>query len=363
MKILPENFRILDLFCGAGGLSWGLHKNQYFKTVVALDNDEFAAETFRCNMPETDVLVGDIMNNDVKEAVVSLSREKNVNMIVGGPPCQGYSMKGKKLGLEDPRNFLFREYLDLVSRIQPDVFVIENVKGILLAANGWFKDEIVHTIEELDYTVKYEILNAADFGVPQARERAIFICSKHGAIDLPKANVYVWTTVRDAISDLAYLESGEGQFVQDYITDAESKYQKSRREGSTQLYNHKASNHKQIAIDKLKMIPPECGKEALPEELLGNQKFKTTWGRLKWDEVSPTIDTRFDACSNGTNNHPFLNRAITPREAARLQSFDDRFVFYGSKVYIRKQIGNAVPPLLAKAIADQIAVSFGLEEK
>lgn len=115
-----------------------------------------------------------------------------------------------------------------------------------------------------------------------------------------------------------------------------------------------------FAIEKLKMIPPEQGKEFLPEEMHGNQQFKTTWGRLKWDAVSPTIDTRFDASSNGTNNHPYLHRAITPREAARIQSFDDDFIFYGSKVHIRKQIGNAVPPLLAKAIADQIAASFNL---
>jgi len=133
------------------------------------------------------------------------------------------------------------------------------------------------------------------------------------------------------------------------------------RAGSDKLYNHKASNHKQVAIDKLKMIPPEQGKKFLPSELHGNQKFNTTWGRLKWDEVSPTIDTRFDASSNGTNNHPFLHRAITPREAARIQSFDDKFIFYGLKVYIRKQIGNAVPPLLAKAIADQINMAFDNE--
>ena len=99
------------------------------------------------------------------------------------------------------------------------------------------------------------------------------------------------------------------------------------RKGSKKLYNHKASNHKEIAIEKLRLIPPEQGKEYLPKEMIGKQKFKTTWGRLKWDEVSPTIDTRFDASSNGTNNHPFLHRAITPREAARLQSFDDTFIF------------------------------------
>ena len=126
------------------------------------------------------------------------------------------------------------------------------------------------------------------------------------------------------------------------------------RRYSAKLYNHKASNHAQIAIQKLQMIPPEKGKEFLPEELLGKQKFHSTWGRLKWDEASPTIDTRFDAASNGTNNHPVLNRAITPREAARIQSFDDTYIFYGTKVAVRTQIGNAVPPLMAKAIADKI---------
>lgn len=356
-----KDFRVLDLFCGAGGLSWGIHKNSYFKTVVAVDFDEKAAATFKKNMPETEVVVGDITDIAVKKQIVLLAKKNGVNMVVGGPPCQGYSMKGKKLGLKDPRNFLFREYFELIEELKPTVFVIENVKGLLLSANGWFKDEIVKTIKRLGYTVTFDILNAADFGVPQSRERAIFICSKDGEISLPKPTVKKWTTVRDAIEDLAYLNSGEGAFEQEYITKPKSKYQMIMRKGSLKLYNHKASNHKQIAIDKLKLIPPEQGKECLPKELHGNQKFKTTWGRLKWDDISPTIDTRFDAASNGTNNHPFLNRAITPREAARIQSFDDKFIFYGSKVYIRKQIGNAVPPLLAKAIADQIADSFGLK--
>ncbi len=347
-------FRVLDLFCGAGGLSYGLDKNPHFKTVVALDFDEQATITFKNNIPDANVLVGDITDETIKRKIVELSKKEKVNMIVGGPPCQGYSMKGKKLGLKDPRNFLFREYLNIVREIQPEVFVIENVKGLLLSTNGLFRDEIINTIKELGYLVEYGAINAADYGVPQSRERAIFICSKHYTVHLPSPTVKKYTSVREAISDLSYLESGEGDFEQDYRIEPESQYQRVMRKESKKLYNHKASNHKQIAIDKLKMIPPEQGKECLPEEMHGNQKFKTTWGRLKWDEVSPTIDTRFDASSNGTNNHPFLNRAITPREAARIQSFDDKFVFYGSKFYIRRQIGNAVPPLMAKAIADQI---------
>ncbi len=347
-------YKILDLFCGAGGFSYGMDKNPNFETLIALDNDQYAGDTFKKNMPYADVIIGDITDDSIKEDIINKAKSLGVNMIIGGPPCQGYSMKGKKLGLKDPRNFLFREYLNFVERLKPDVFVIENVKGLLLASNGWFKDEIVKTIGELAYTVEYGVLNASDYGVPQARERAIFICSKHNRVTLPTKTAKKIVTVRDAISDLSYLESGEGAFEQDYKLDVLSDYQKLMRKGSKRLYNHKASNHKQVAIDKLKMIPPEKGKEFLPEELIGNQKFKTTWGRLKWDEVSPTIDTRFDASSNGTNNHPYLHRAITPREAARIQSFDDKFIFYGSKVHIRKQIGNAVPPLLAKAIADKI---------
>ena len=351
-------FRVLDLFCGAGGFSYGIDSNPNFQTVVALDFDEKAAKTFSMNMPNSKVIVGDITDASVKDRVKNLSIENKVNMIIGGPPCQGYSMKGKKLGLKDPRNFLFREFLNIVKELQPEVFVIENVKGLLLASNGWFKDEILNSIKELGFNVEYGILNAKDFGVPQARERAIFICCKSKTISLPKPREDKIVTVRDAISDLSYLESGEGDFEQDYCTEPKTSYQKMMRKGSTCLYNHKASNHKQVAIEKLKMIPPEKGKECLPEELHGNQKFRTTWGRLKWNEVSPTIDTRFDAASNGTNNHPYLNRAITPREAARIQSFNDCFVFYGSKVYIRKQIGNAVPPLLARSIADQISDTF-----
>lgn len=346
-------FRILDLFSGAGGMSYGIEKNSHFTTEVALDFNEKALQTFKYNMPHTTVVCGDITNESVKTRVINICKQKKINMIVGGPPCQGFSLKGKKLGLEDPRNFLFNEYLKFVEILQPEVFVLENVKSLLSTSAGWFKDQILSKVHKLGYFVNYGVLTASDFGIPQSRQRAIFICSKTTSIPLPKGSK-IKVTVRDAISDLAYLNSGEGAFEQEYKNSPNSEYQKKMREGSSKLYNHKASKHADIAIQKLKLIPPECGKEHLPQALLGRQQFSGTWGRLKWDEVSPTVDTRFDAASNGTNNHPFLNRAITPREAARLQSFDDKFVFLGAKVHIRAQIGNAVPPLLAKAIADQI---------
>ena len=356
------DFRILDLFSGAGGFSYGIDKNAHFKTLLALDFNEAALKTFKYNMPMAETVLGDITDSTIKSSIIEKAKIYNVNMVIGGPPCQGFSLKGKKLGLEDPRNYLFREYFSIVEKIKPEVFIIENVKALLSTSAGWFKNQILEKIQQLGYFVDYGVLTASDFGVPQVRQRTVFVCCKTKQIALPKPTAKKDITVRDAISDLAYLNSGEGSIEQEYTTRAESSYQRLMRENSMKLYNHKASNHAKIAIEKLKMIPPECGKEHLPKELLGNQKFSGTWGRLKWDLPSPTIDTRFDACSNGTNNHPFLNRSITPREAARLQSFDDKFVFLGSKVQVRQQIGNAVPPIMAKAIADKIYNAMFVEK-
>lgn len=348
-----QKFVILDLFCGAGGFSSGMHQNPHFQTAIALDFNAQAANTFKMNMPEADVITGDITSASVREAILNKSREAGVNMIIGGPPCQGFAMKGKKLGLDDERNYLFLEYLKLVKDLQPEVFVIENVRRILTTADGWFKDEILKYIHQMGYKVSYGVLNAKAYGVPQSRERAIFICSKTFDVALPP-ELGTSVTVRDAISDLAYLNSGEGSFESEYHMLPQSEYQEKRRKQNTRLYNHQASNHSAIALHKLSLIPPEKGQEYLPQELRGKQIYHTTWCRLIWDTFSPTIDTRFDTPSNGTNSHPFLNRAITPREAARIQSFDDSFVFYGNKSAVCTQIGNAVPPLLAKAIADQI---------
>ena len=344
-------FKILDLFCGAGGFSLGMDENKNMETVVAVDFDKSAALTFSKNFPKTDVIVGDITQNSIKNKIVLSAKEHKVNMIIGGPPCQGFSLKGKNLGLEDPRNFLFLEYIEMLKKIKPEVFVIENVKNLLNSEEGYFINEIVNRISKLGYFINYGVLNAKDFGVPEHRERAIIIGSLSKSINLPIGNVKS-VTVRDAISDLAYLESGEGINESDYKNNPKSEYQKKLR--GEKLYNHVATKHSDFALKKLKMIPPEGDKSSLPLELHGKQKFATTWSRLEWDNVSPTIDTRFDTPSNGRNSHPILNRSITPREAARIQSFNDDFIFYGKKTSICKQIGNAVPPLMAKSIADTI---------
>lgn len=354
-------FRILDLFSGAGGFSYGLDQVENFQTVVATDYVEAALDTLKHNMPHVKTILGDITDNTTKESIVHEAKLRNVNMIIGGPPCQGFSNKGKKLGLSDPRNFLFLEYLDIVKVIKPEIFIIENVKTMLTAADGYFLEEIKSRIMKLGYVMNYGIMRAVDYGVPQTRERAIIVAHKEKLLEFPEKDTEV-VTVRDAILDLAYLDSGEGDYVSPYTTNPSSNYQKKMRKSSKQLYNHKATNHSKLALEKLALIPPEKGKEYLPKNLVGNQKFKTTWARLEWDKPSPTIDTRFDTPSNGKNSHPFLNRAITSREAARLQSFPDRFIFKGSKTAICTQIGNAVPPLMAKKIGESIVNQLSISD-
>lgn len=347
-------FKILDLFSGAGGFSKGFSMEENFQPVLATDFNEPALKTYKKNFPDTEIILGDITKDEIRQKIISEAKSREVNMIIGGPPCQGFSNKGKKLGLNDSRNFLFLEYLSIVKELQPQVFVIENVKAMLTAANGYFIDKIKSEINKLGYEMTYGVLTASDFGVPQKRQRAIIIASRNKKILLPSRKIKKNVTVRDAISDLAYLNSGEGGFCQEYIRSPESLYQEFMRKDSINLFNHVATAHSKETLLKLSFIPPEKGKEYLPEKFRGNQKFKTTWGRLKWDTQSPTIDTRFDTPSNGTNTHPELNRAITPREAARLQSFPDNFIFIGKKSHITKQIGNAVPPLMSFAIAKTI---------
>ncbi|MGZ9797531.1 DNA cytosine methyltransferase [Mycoplasma sp. 4013] len=345
-------YRILDLFCGAGGFSLGFEQNTNFKTLVAADFDQNAINTFKNNFSDSEVICGDITNINIKNQIIKKSKEVNINMIIGGPPCQGYSLKGKNLGFDDPRNFLFLEYFDIVKNISPEIFIIKNVKNLLNAQKGYFIKQIYQMFTDLGYKVSYGVLNAKNFGIPQNRERAIIIGCKDKEILLPKSNIDKHISVYDAISDLNYLCSGEGSFQSEYLYKPLSSYQKNLR--GDKLYNHIATKHSKIALEKLAMIPEQGDKSFLPKHLWGKQQFNTTWARLKWDDVSSTIDTRFDTPSNGRNSHPVLNRAITPREAARIQSFPDTFIFYGPKTSICRQIGNAVPPMLAKAIANHI---------
>lgn len=343
---------VIDLFAGVGGLSLGFEMAG-FEVALANEYDPSIAEAYKKNRPNTKMIVEDITKLPVEETFGPY--QGKVTVVIGGPPCQGFSQKGMRKSINDPRNFLFRYYFEVVKKVKPKYFVIENVPNLLTTENGYFKDEIVELFSSIGYAVSCGVLCAADFGVPQDRRRTC-IMGKLGAdkpIELPEPNG-VHTTIWDAISDLSYFESGEGAEEQSYRSAPQSEYQKLLRTGSSELCNHIATRHSKVTLERLKMIAPECGKEMLPEEHHTKSIYSGTWCRMKKDGIAKTITTRYDTPSSGEFTHPYLDRAITTREAARIQSFPDTFRFYGSKSSQMKQVGNAVPPLLGKAIAERI---------
>ena len=342
---------MIDLFAGVGGLSLGFEQAG-FETLVANEYDTSIAEAYIKNRESINMIVEDITKLSIPETFKEYQGKAEV--VIGGPPCQGYSQKGQRKTINDPRNFLFKYFVEVVKEVQPKYFVMENVPNLLTNEKGYFKNELENLFADLGYTINAQVLCAADYGVPQNRHRA-FIIGKKGdsRVEMPKRKDKV-TTIWEAISDLAYLNSGEGNEISEYIKEPESDYQRTLRKGSELLYNHIATHHSKTALERLAMIPPKGGKEFLPAEHLTKSIYSGTWERMDADSISVTITTRFDTPSSGQFTHPFLDRAITVREAARIQSFPDTFVFYGTKSSQMKQVGNAVPPMLAKAVADRI---------
>lgn len=345
------NYSLIDLFAGVGGLSLGFEMAG-FNAILANEYDSSIANAYVKNRPHVKMIVNDITKLPIQETFSEY--ERKVDLVIGGPPCQGFSQKGQRRSVNDPRNFLFQYYYKVVSLVKPKYFVMENVPTLLTSENGYFKREIENLFGNIGYKITADVLNASDFGVPQNRKRAVII-GRLGeyALQMPKPN-FEKTSIWDAISDLSYLESGEGTEIQEYKFEPQSKYQKLLRNGSSRLYNHVATKHSDLAIERLKLIPPNKGKEVLPPEHLTKSIYSGTWSRMNKNDISVTITTRFDTPSSGRFTHPYLNRAITVREAARIQSFPDTFIFYGAKTSQMKQVGNAVPPLLAKAIAQVI---------
>lgn len=342
---------VIDLFAGIGGLSLGFEK-QGFDVLIANEYDKSIAAAYTENHKKTKMIVGDITSLDLKETFGPYTGK--IDVVIGGPPCQGFSQKGQRKTIHDERNFLFKYYVAVVELVGPRYFVMENVPNLLTAENGFFFKEIEELFNKMGYSLEHGVLNASNYGVPQNRRRTVIIGKLNGAAPkLPKpkdTKVTIW----DAISDLAYLESGEGAYEQEYKNAPESDYQKILRGNAKVLYNHSVTKHSPLALKRLALIPPNAGKEVLPKEHLTKSIYSGTWTRMRKDEISVTITTRFDTPSSGKFTHPFLDRAITVREAARIQSFPDGFIFVGNKGSQMKQVGNAVPPLLAAAIAEVI---------
>ena len=365
----------IDLFSGCGGLTKGFSM-MGIRSIFASDIDENAAKTFCRNFPDTPFLcksITDIEKNEVDE----LLNGKVPDIIIGGPPCQGFSLANKRRNKikDDPRNKLFYGFVKFINWYSPKAFVMENVKGLLSMQNG----EVIKTIVdeftnagEYGYNVAYKVLIASDYGVPQNRERVILIGYRKDLKIQPKHpepyGLNHLVTVDEAISDLPQIGAGQGTEVQDYPQAPQNEYQRIMRANSTYVLNHVAMKHTPRLIARFEAIKP--GQDlldvwethgALKRGAPGEKstiKFHQNNQRLYGDRPAPTIAASFQ--SNFI--HPHLNRNFTAREGARLQSFPDDFVFEGMRTKMSwekglsqyQQIGNAVPVLLAKAIAESI---------
>lgn len=348
--------RIIDLFAGAGGLSQGF-RQQGFTVALANEYDPEIAKAYAHNHPDTRLIVDDIRNINLNHTFTPLRGD--IDVVIGGPPCQGFSQKGQRKTIHDDRNYLFREFVEVVRITRPSYFVMENVPNLLTAENGLFHQELEELFQSIGYQISANILNAASFGVPQMRRRAIIIGKLQAPAPTVQPSATHRTTVWDAISDLAILDSGEGSEEAEYPIPPTTEYQKARRKDSRRLWNHVATRHSPIVLERLRLIPPNCTQKVLPEEHRTKSVYSGTWTRLNSAGLAPTITTRFDTPSSGQFTHPYLDRALTVREAARLQSFPDNYRFIGNKMSQMRQVGNAVPVVLAEEIARTILDDLG----
>lgn len=379
---------VIDLFSGVGGFSTGFLKAGH-DVILANEFDKSIAESYKKNHPNALMINEDIkdfssnpytyIEQNINE-ITNIKRQKeikdklnDVNVIIGGPPCQSFSMAGsrirkKKDFIEDPRNNLFKYYYQLLKWFEPEYFVFENVEGLMTMNNGDLLSEIVEIFSDPNsfnfggYNVDFCLVDFSRLGVPQKRKRLIIIGSKSKKVKLKKEikdyifqnNIKNNISIKDAISDLSYLNAGEGKQISQYIYKPLTDYQRDRRKNLKQLYNHKAPNHSIKVLNRISELKQGQNFKNLKDSYSIKSIHSGSYGRLNWEEPAYTITTRFDTPSAGRVIHPEYNRALTPREAARIQSFDDDFVFIGSKSSIGKQIGNAVPPIAAKIIADII---------
>lgn len=357
--------KVIDLFAGCGGFSLGFEKSG-FSILKAIEFNETIAETYSKNHLKTKLIIDDIKNIDNS----NFFSEGEANIIIGGPPCQGFSMAGARIRndfINDPRNYLFKHYLNIVRIVLPDIFLFENVKGILTLENGEVFKQIISSFENSElfkgnkYNLHTKVLNAKDFGIPQNRERVIILGIKNKQVNFDELieqtktkikndNKYFFEDVNiwDAISDLESLpEIGKVEKLAP-ITN----YQLYLSNGEKFVYNHIKTKHDNVAIDRMKQISPGQNFTSLNENI--KSIHSGSYGRLSKKDIAQTITTRFDTPSGGRFIHPIHNRTLTPREAARIQSFPDNFIFYGTKSSISTQIGNAVPPKLSFFLAELV---------
>ncbi|MGT2686664.1 DNA cytosine methyltransferase [Streptococcus porcinus] len=341
---MKQSYKIIDLFCGAGGLSLGFEKAG-FEVEFAIDLWEDAIKTYNHNHQKKVAKSLDI--HELSDSFLESFRGK-VQGVIGGPPCQGYSTVGTR-NINDPRNHLYLEYCRVVEKVDPEFFVIENVRGLLTLANGAFKEDIVTRFSKLGYNVSFKLINSSEFGVPQNRFRVFFVGMKDVNFNFPVEQVNKVSTF-EALSDLPSLESLD-LFSTFYKSTPQNEYQKLMRANTKELLNHEPTKHTDQTKSIISKIPDGGKITDLPEEYWNIRKYNKAFQRMNSKLPSNTIDT-------GHRNyfHYSENRVPSVRESARLQSFPDNFEFLGSKTSQYKQVGNAVPPLLAEKIAREIRI-------
>lgn len=360
-----HNMTVIDLFCGAGGLSEGF-RQAGFHVLAGQDFDDQAGATFAATHPEAKFIGGPIQAVTAQQLLKAAGKKKGeIDVIVGGPPCQGYSVYNHQRGESDPRAGLFREYLRIVKGIQPRWLVMENVTGITSIAGGGIVQEIFKGMKSLGYRVDMKVLRAEEYGVPQERRRVFFIATRTDApIMFPEPThgpgLLPFVTVWDAISDLPKLENGDKAAPRPYAKPPQNGFQALLRGACTVVQNHSASRLSRINEERMRYIPPGGSWRDIPFDLLpaGMKLAKRSdhtkrYGRPKKTDLACTILTKCDV-HWGAYIHPVQDRALTVREAARLQSFPDFFTFLGSGTEQYVQVGNAVPPLLGRCVAESL---------
>ncbi|RZF62203.1 DNA cytosine methyltransferase [Sphingobacterium corticibacterium] len=335
---------VIDLFCGCGGLSYGFIEAGY-DVLLGIDHWKDAIVTFKNTHRNAKGIVADLF----KESPEEISKQtgiKNVDVIIGGPPCQGFSIAGKRI-IDDERNQLYKSFVNFVDYYQPKVFLMENVPNIVSMGKGVVRDNIIEDFEQLGYTVVYKVLLASEYGVPQNRRRAFFVgTKKNKEFIFPKPTNENQVNTKDAISDLPEKSLVDGI---NYKTGPKSEYQKLIRGNSNGIYNHEITNHSEQTTSIISLVPDGGNYKDLPDELRKTRNVNIAWTRLNSKKPSFTIDT-----GHRHHFHYKYNRVPTVRESARIQSFPDTFIFLGSKTSQYKQVGNAVPPILANVLAKEI---------
>ena len=386
--------RAIDLFCGAGGLSEGF-RQAGFNVGFGLDWEEDALGTVALNHPETRTLAADVRDVGAKD-MLGLSGFSEVDVVIGGPSCQGFSTQGRRgswASEDDPRNLLYREFARVVEDLRPEWFVMENVPGLLYFNKGEFGRRIFGLFDRLGYSTEHKLMLAADYGVPQLRKRLIIVGSRTGqCFPWPRPTrmgavrrdaIQLWEQRRlahfphlaphvslwEAISDLPPVPAGGGKEVAKYRKSPQSDYQRLLRGDQEFLLDHQAPMLPEVHLELIRHVKEGQTWREIPPELLPERfsKIRRTDGtnlfaRPDRQRPSYTIITQFGNVTTGAYTHPTQNRAFTAREGARIQSFPDHFKFVGNLTSRYKQIGNAVPPLLARVIAERLRAVMSGEE-